>query len=79
MFAGVEYADWPAWAKGKLKRCRVPTHGAAAISVGAAARGVRVPRGAATSQLAGQLGLAASTWDLIWQARHQIPRRALHK
>ena len=45
-------------------RCRVAEHGTAATSVGAAARGVCVPRGGATSELSDLLGLAASTWSL---------------
>ena len=68
----MDYADWPPWAKAKLKRCRTAVHGAAATSVGAAALGVSVPRGGATSELSGQLGLAASTWSLTASARRRL-------
>ena len=75
--AGLQYAEWPSWAKGKLKRCRVAVHGAAATSVGAAARGVSVPRGSATSQLSAQLGLQASTWSLTVSARRRLRASAI--
>lgn len=76
-FAGVEYDDWPPWAKAKLRLCRVAVHGAAATSVRAAARGVSVPRGGATRERAEQLGASGSTWSLTPTARRRIRRAAL--
>ena len=76
-FAGVDFAKWPPWAKGKLKRCRVGVSGAAAISVGAAAQGINVPRGGATSELSEQLGLATCTWSLPGTLRRRLHAAAI--
>ena len=76
-FAGVEYAKWPPWAKAKFSLCRVAVSGAAATSVGAADRGISVPRGGATSELSGQLGLATSTWSPTVSIRRRLRAAAI--
>ena len=76
-FAGVEYAKWPPWAKAKFTLCRVAVSGAAATSVGAADRGISVPRGGATSELSGQLGLATSTWSPTVSVRRRLRAAAI--
>ena len=49
--------QWPFWARGCHARSTASVHGAAAISAHAAAAGVSLPRGHATSSVASRLQL----------------------